>query len=261
MLTLRIQMKTLSKVGSIHLSRGNKKLSSCVGNFNLPARRTCPFYGICGRAYCYAVSAERFPGVTPCRWDNFWATRRATFIEDMVIQITQMGFKVVRIHESGDLYSLRYAGLWSEIARRLQDVRFYLYTKSIPYATTLKGLPNVTVIYSYGGKLDHLINPDTDNYARVVDSPADVQPNEHLCTGVKATTIESQKICGRTCTYCHGEGHQVRVCFLKHLVGKNWKTNTQSPNQRPNPTTPTPPPPPTPLCAPSPTGIQISGGC
>ena len=250
-------MKTLSKVGSIHISRGNKKLSRNVGNFNLPACRTCPFFGAC-RNYCYALKAEKWPFVTNCRWDNFWATRRSSFVDEMVALIIKMRLKVLRIHGSGDIYSVPYAKMWAEIARRLPNVRFYLYTKSLPYTKSLKGLQNFTVIYSYGGKLDQLINPDVDNYARVVDSSADVQPDEHLCTAVTPTTIESQKICGRSCTYCHGERHQVRVCFLKHLVGKNWKTNTQSPNQRPNPTTPTPPPPPTPLCAAPPTGIQIS---
>jgi hypothetical protein len=240
MLSVELDVPTLLKVGSIHISRGNKKLSSCVGNFNLPARRTCPFYGICGRAYCYAVSAEKSPHVTCARWDNFWATRRPTFVDEMVARIIQMGLKVIRIHESGDLYSLRYAELLAEIARRLPDVRFYLYTKSIPYAVPLKALPNVTVIYSYGGKLDHLINPALDNYARVVDSPADVQPGEHLCKATKPTTIESQKICGRTCTHCHGEGHQVRVCFLKHLKGKNWKTNSIHPTSQTPPQSPTP---------------------
>lgn len=242
-----MDLDTLWKVGSIHISRGNKKLSSCVGNFNLPARRTCPFYGICGRAFCYAVSAETSPGVTCARWDNFWATRRATFVDEMVARIIRMGLKVIRIHESGDLYHPRYAEMWGEIAKRLPNVRFYLYTKSIPYAAPLKALPNVTVIYSYGGKLDHLINPATDNYARVVDSAADVQPGEHLCKATKPTTKESQKICGRTCTYCHGEGHQVRVCFVKHLKGKNWATNPQ-----PRQPSVTPPP----LNAPA--GIQTS---
>jgi len=230
MLRLQLDIQTLWKVGSIHISKGNKKLSRKVGNFSLPPRRTCPFFGICGKAYCYAVSADKFRNVTCARWDNFWATRRPTFIDEMVARIIQMRLKVMRIHESGDVYNSAYAEIWGKIARRLPEVRFYMYTKSLPYTAPLKRLPNFTVIFSYGGKLDHLINPDTDNYARVVDSANGVQPNEHLCTAVTPTTIESRKICGRTCTYCHGDGHQVRVCFLKHLKGKNWTTYPQPPH-------------------------------
>lgn len=234
MMSLELDVKTLSKVGSIHISRGNKKLSRKVGNFNLPACKTCPFQGTC-RNYCYAIKAEKWPYVTPSRWDNFYASRRATFVDEMVAKITKMGLKVVRVHESGDLYTPEYAELWAEIARRLPDVRFYVYSKSIPYAAPLRDLPNFTVIFSYGGKMDDLITQGSDNYARVVESEDEVQPGERLCRVVAPATKESQKICGRTCTYCHGEGHQVRVCFLKHVKGKNWKANTQRPPSKASP--------------------------
>jgi len=230
MMSLELDLKTLSKVGSIHISMGNKKLSRKVGNFNLPACRTCPFFGIC-RNYCYALKAEKWPFVTCSRWDNFYASRRDSFVDEMVVRITAMGLKVVRFQESGDIYTPEYAEDLAEIARRLPDVRFYLYTKSIPYTVPLKGQRNFTVIFSYGGKRDYLINPQTDNYARVVDSAKDVQPDEHLCKAVTSATKENQKVCGRTCTHCHGEGHQVRVCFLKHMSGKNWKANTQRPSK------------------------------
>lgn len=232
MLTLELDLDVLWKVGSIHISRGNKKLSRRVGNFNLPACRTCPFQGTC-RDYCYAVKAEKWKCVTCSRWDNFYASRRTTFVDEMVAKIVKMRLKVVRVHASGDLYTREYAKMWAEIARRLLDVRFYLYTKSIPYVAPLRGLPNFTVIFSEGGKRDDLIDKRTDNYARVVDSAADVQPDEHLCRAVTSTTKENQKICGRTCNHCHGEGHQVRVCFIKHMTGKNWNANTQ-PSPRAN---------------------------
>jgi len=224
-MNLELDVKTLSKVGSIHISRGNGKLSRDVGNFNLPVRRTCPFAGICSE-YCYDRRAEKWLHVTCSRWDNFWATRRASFVDEMVTRITAMGFKVVRFHQSGDVYRPRYAGDLAEVARRLPERRFYLYTKSIPYVTALRCLPNFTVILSYGGARDHLINPKTDNYARVVDSVNEVQPGEYLCPAVAHAETEAQKICGKYCTYCQGNGHQVKVCFIKETKGKNWKADT-----------------------------------
>jgi Gene product 88 len=226
MLTLELDLETLWKVGSIHISRGNKKLSRRVGNFNLPACRTCPFFGIC-RDYCYAIKAEKWKYVTCSRWDNFYASRRTTFVDEMVAKITKMRLKVIRVHESGDVYNRTYAEDLAEIARRLPDRRFYLYTKSLPYVAALKQLPNFTVIFSYGGARDDLIDRQTDNYARVIDSLDEVEPGEYLCPAVAHAETEDQKICGKWCTYCQGVGHQLRVCFIKETKGKNWKTNNQ----------------------------------
>lgn len=196
MISLELDLQTLSKVGSIHISRGNEKLSRKVGNFSLPAWKTCPFLGIC-RDYCYALKAEKWRHVTCARWDNFYASRRASFVAEMVDLITKMGLKVVRIHESGDIYNRPYAEMWAEIARRLPEVRFYLYTKSIPYVAPLKDIRNFTVIFSYGGKRDFLINQETDNYAGVVESLDEVQPGEYFCPAIAHADNEERKICGK----------------------------------------------------------------
>ena len=106
MMSLELDLKTLSKIGSIHISRGNKKLSRKVGNFNLPACKTCPFQGIC-RDYCYALKAEKWPFVTCSRWDNFYASRKESFVDEMVAKITKTGLKAVRVHESGPSTEVR----------------------------------------------------------------------------------------------------------------------------------------------------------
>lgn len=231
MMILELDVKILSKVGSIHISRGNGKVSRKIGVFNLPVCRTCPFAGICS-LYCYGRRAENgWSHVTCARWDNFYASRRSSFVDEMVMRISTMGLMVVRFHESGDVYNPQYAEDLAEIARQLPDRRFYLYTKSIPYVGALKQERNFTVIFSYGGARDYLIDPKTDNYARVVDGVSEVQPGEYLCPAVAHAETEEQKICGKYCTYCQGDGHQVRVCFIKELKGKNWKANPQRPSK------------------------------
>jgi hypothetical protein len=152
----------------------------------------------------------------------------------MVSRITMMRLMILRFHESGDVYNRQYAQDLAEIARRLPDRRFYLYTKSIPYVAILKQVPNFTVIFSYGGARDSWINAKTDNYARVVDVVDEVQPGEFLCPAVAHAETEDQKICGKLCTYCQGDGHQVRVCFIKELKGKNWKANSQPLSDNPS---------------------------
>jgi len=229
MLSIELDFATFWKVGSIHLSKGNGKISRNVGVFNLPVVRTCPYAWGC-HAYCSGKRAENgWPHVTCARWDNFYASRRSSFVDEMVNRITTTGLMVVRFHEAGDVYHPRYAEDLAQIARRLPDRRFYLYTKSIPYVAALKQVRNFTVIFSFGGARDHLIDRQTDNYARVVDTPSEVQPGEYLCPAVAHAETEDQKICGVLCTYCQGDGHQVRVCFIKELKGKNWTANPRAP--------------------------------
>jgi hypothetical protein len=98
MISLELDLKVLSKVGSLHISRGNSKISRKVGVFNLPVFRTCPFAGIC-KEFCYGIKAENgWPFVTCARWDNFYASRRDSFVDEMVALITRMRLKVVRFH-------------------------------------------------------------------------------------------------------------------------------------------------------------------
>ena len=55
---------------------------------------------------------------------------------------------------------------------QLPDVTFYAYTKSLHLFKTKDGInlplpPNLVIIYSFGGKLDHLINKRSDRHAIV----------------------------------------------------------------------------------------------
>ena len=80
----------------------------------------------------------------------------------------------VRVHASSDFYSLPYLNKWIEIARRNPDIIFYGYTKSVTLFKKDKNtnrdlnLPeNFRFVFSYGGKWDHLINPEKDAHAKV----------------------------------------------------------------------------------------------
>ncbi len=79
------------------------------------------------------------------------------------------GGAAVRIHDGGDFYSWQYLELWLEIARQVPDVLFYSYTKEVAlfrnYAHKMPA--NFQYVFSYGGKLDHLIDPNNDRHADV----------------------------------------------------------------------------------------------
>lgn len=134
---------------------------------------TCPNAGVCG-AFCYAKTGTfRFSNVlkshiqklelvlnTPDRW-------MALMCEELAQK--KYDGKYVRIHDAGDFFSRDYAERWILIAKMTPRTTFYTYTKEVKLFKELTwALPqNLIVIYSYGGKQDHLINPETDRHSDV----------------------------------------------------------------------------------------------
>ena len=148
----------------IPLSEGNAKL---VSNsrvrfliYNLPAIISCPFAtGEC-EGQCYAKGAERYPDTLTSRYHRMYISGRVDFVLRMVFTIraylNRPIFKkakkiVVRIHESGDFYSVRYAEKWLEIAEAFKGekkVVFMGYTKSVRFFEGLERPENFVLRYS-----------------------------------------------------------------------------------------------------------------
>jgi len=77
----------------------------------------------------------------------------------------------VRIHDSGNLYSIDYLNKWIQIAIDNKYVIFYSYTKSIKFFIDGLKLPkNLKIIFSEGSKTDNLINVAKDRHARIFKS-------------------------------------------------------------------------------------------
>jgi len=74
----------------------------------------------------------------------------------------------IRIHDSGDFYSVKYLQKWIDIAIQNTNVIFYAYTKSIKFFINGLKLPkNLKIIFSEGSKNDNLINTVRDRHARI----------------------------------------------------------------------------------------------
>jgi len=241
------QAGKLLLVVSILLSLGNDKISRNVALFDLPVKRTCPGAGEC-LSYCTSMKPEvgRWNGVPAARWRNFWASLNDTFVDEMVAKIRDGGACWTRFHVSGDLYNQAYVEKLSNIARRLPDVNFFLYTKSMHLdLTPLTSLSNFTVIKSFGGRYDHLIDVNKDDYSRVIEDVNEQRKGEFLCPeGIAALSGKSdEKFCGYNCNYClsdkkteRTEPHQIKVAFLLKRNGWNG-------NNLPQPLKPPAPPP------------------
>jgi hypothetical protein len=136
---------------------------------------TCPNAGVCG-AFCYAKNGTYlFPKVKASHlaklemvleYPNSWR-------EVMKNELHNPRYKdkFIRIHDAGDFFALWYAELWLEIAWYHPDKKFYTYTKEVMMFKNLQGQdklpPNFTVIYSFGGKQDHLIDRNIDRHSDV----------------------------------------------------------------------------------------------
>lgn len=161
------------------LSDGNSKLKADgIWSFNLIPVIHCPMAGAC-KQYCYAtVGQQAFKSGVLRRARAFLATMQTDFVERMVAEINRAvkkGLKAVRVHDSGDFYSVEYMQSWFEIARRLPSVKFYAYTKMVVLVRRLSSVTptNFRLIQSLGGIGDNKIDR-TLAHSRIFDSLDDL---------------------------------------------------------------------------------------
>jgi hypothetical protein len=136
---------------------------------------TCPNAGVCA-AFCYAKSGTyQFKNVKAAHMEKLMLALHnlELFKELMIEELKKKKYRnrFIRIHDAGDFFSKEYAEAWCEIAQAYPEVNFYSYTKEVSLMKQLKRAEkvpeNFTLIYSYGGKEDHLIYPELDRHSDV----------------------------------------------------------------------------------------------
>lgn len=158
-------------------------------NWTIPAFRsksglaTCPNAGACAIG-CYArQGAYMFSNVKKAHEAKLELTQNDTFVNLMINDILlwinkkNVAHLKVRIHDAGDFYSQEYTERWFTIMNFFKNddrVSFYAYTKQVAMFKEYKDLgripQNFTVIMSYGGKQDAMINTVIDRHARVFET-------------------------------------------------------------------------------------------
>lgn len=113
--------------------------------FNTRAVIDCPFRSAGCTAVCYATKGNHvFPSVKASRARSYEESKRNDFTESAVFTLRtekQSGryknaVMLVRIHESGDFYSVQYLRKWLHVWAEFKPadgVRFVFYTKSFPF--------------------------------------------------------------------------------------------------------------------------------
>ncbi len=167
LLTQNAKMKKTSKENKVK-----------IFNFSIPAyktksgKKTCPFAKECVK-FCYAQKGNytRFPKIQDLMEQKYKISKTNTFIPLMNEEIRKKKATHIRIHDSGDFYSIAYLKKWISIATQNKDVIFYAYTKSIKFFIDGLLLPkNLKIIFSEGSKTDNLINTAKDRHARIFKS-------------------------------------------------------------------------------------------
>lgn len=188
----------------IFVTGGNAKLPPNVTTFSLLSGHTCPGAKTClakvklnseGKAYmeegadatirCFsAVQELAFRTTYVARKHNFDLLRACKTPEEVKhLLVTAMSqirhLDIVRVHVGGDFFNQTYWDGWMLAMQAFPRVRFYAYTKSIPfyhdYVRRHGALPkNFRLTMSEGGKFDHLI-PEGAKTAKVVLHPEEAK--------------------------------------------------------------------------------------
>ena len=164
-LTQNSKLKKTSKLN-------NKRVFNfgIIANKSLEGKSTCPFAkGCLGADYkCYAQKgAYAWPKVKEAYNNRYHLTLKDSFVNIMNEAIQKKKVDVLRLHDSGDFYSIKYLKKWVQIANDNKDVIFYAYTKSIPFFRKVIIPTNLKIIFSEGSKKDNLINTLKDRHSRI----------------------------------------------------------------------------------------------
>jgi hypothetical protein len=174
--------------------KGNAKLSKDIATFSLPAGFTCPAAFLCqswadretgkirdGKATtfrCFAASQESaFPSVRRARWHNFDMLQGKTKDEMVdIIMESLPSSKYVRVHVSGDFYSIDYLNAWLDVADLTPETTFYAYTKSLHLLAQVEEFAqNFVFTLSHGGKYDQNIPNFPFKSAKVILDPIEAE--------------------------------------------------------------------------------------
>lgn len=157
------------------MKKTSLKNNAKIFNFSIPAYKTksgkvtCPFAAACVK-YCYAQKGNytRYPIVQEVQEKKYEISKQNNFNSLMNAEIKKKKATHIRIHDSGDFYSIKYLAKWIQIAEHNKEVIFYAYTKSIKFFVDGLLVPdNMKIIFSEGSKTDNLINAREHRHARI----------------------------------------------------------------------------------------------
>lgn len=184
-----------------YLSIANSKLrKDNIAVFGIPAFRskegesTCPNASACIKG-CYArQGAYVWSNVAAAYETRYQLTKSPEFVSTINAELKRRkSIKIVRIHDSGDFYSVVYLLQWLQVIKCNPTIKFYTYTKMIDMFQNrdIIGIcpSNLKVIYSYGGKQDVMISNELHSHSRVFNSLADLKREKYIDCSVRDINV------------------------------------------------------------------------
>ena len=200
--------------------------ASVVKNGKLVTMKTCPMAEACAEA-CYACQGGylfKSSMVSHTRKLQAYIDDPTNLAFDIVNDLQRIRkIKALRIHDSGDFFNRTYAMWWINIMKALPNIKFYAYTKQVAMFKKLteKGLipDNFTIIYSFGGKQDHMINEKVDRHSKVFSSHAAMKAAGYSDTTEKDDNAANPKIKNVGLVY-HGKVKVTTALGGKTVMGQ-----------------------------------------
>ena len=187
--------------------RGNRKIPTYIGIFNLPRLTTCPGATAWCKQFCYAKKAERmYKQVRPYREMNFLLSKQKDFVDKVNKELSTSGKKIIRIHESGDFYNQEYLDKWTQIVKANPQIHFTFYTKSFALLdfSKIRKCKNVSAFASVDPTTPATLLKKATNWKKAFILGESVPPNTFKCPGS----------C-KSCLFCY-EHNKANVGFAKH---------------------------------------------
>lgn len=175
---------------SIMTSNGKLKLDN-IWNVTLPAYhasvvvggklttiKTCPSAGAC-KSFCYAGLTGTYlfskSMVKHARNLQYMVDDAFGFATQLIEEIkSKKNLRAIRWNDSGDFFDVNYWNIAKAVMNALPDIKFYAYSKQVSFLKAKQAQgefpSNFTVVFSFGGKEDHLIDTQNDRHAKVFDS-------------------------------------------------------------------------------------------
>ncbi|MCP3800309.1 hypothetical protein NLX83_13680 [Allokutzneria sp. A3M-2-11 16] len=222
------------------ITQNRRARQSDTYTFSLPAwagrlpdgrtYNTCKQAGICAR-FCYArTGTYRFPQVLAKHERTL--TRILDDLPqwqaDMTTELAAPRYRgaALRVHDSGDYFSDAYLSAWLDIARAHPDVLIYSYTKEVSRFRRVvepDPPPNFKWVYSYGGREDHLLDPERDRVADVFPTEAAItEAGWHSNAATDRAAVEGPSPVGMA---------QNKIPHLQRAIGgatfREWQLNKQ----------------------------------
>lgn len=187
-----------------------------VWTFSIPARQTCPGKSEWCRKNCYATKGNFLCANAQMAHDRNWNATKdlEAFEASMVAEIKRRMPLALRVHSSGDFYSVEYFRAWLRIAKQCPETKVFAYTRTWRIDRFAAVLPEAEKVANF--VLWYSTDPATGvpekakRVAYILDSESYGAMPEPNCL----KQLDKRQNC-LTCRRCW-DRRKRKVCFLKH---------------------------------------------